>query len=89
MYVWLPPNVPSAAIFRLGVRSSSGHDTRPHLSTAFQNAYTRPPLVTRSDSGIRNPPAVCALKPCISVPGAGTAGAPAGALSVRRTNGCL
>jgi hypothetical protein len=54
---------------------------------ACQTAYTRPFLATRSETGSRRPPADWLVNPCMIVPGAGTAGPPAGALSVRSTNG--
>jgi hypothetical protein len=44
-------------------------------------------LVTRNDTGSRIEPADWLVRPCIRVPAAGTAGAPAGALSVRSTSG--
>src|SRR4051794_41634496 len=83
----LREKLPSARIFVNGVTLVVGTVTPWHFIVTSQIAHIFPVWVTVTETGSRTPPAAWAVSPVKIELGGGTAGAPAGALSVRRGDG--
>src|SRR3954452_947881 len=83
----LREKLPSARIFVNGVTLVVGTVTPWHFIVTSQMAHIFPVWVTVTETGSRTPPAAWAVSPVKIELGGGPAGAPAGALSVRRVNG--